>query len=266
MKIIKFENNYELQANLFSFVIHLTLLIFVMFTVDWQTKAPHFSEVDLWDAVPTQVKKVKQESVKKKNIVKKKKVIKIKKEKVTLQREAEIKLKKKKAAKKKVLALKKKKEIEKMQRKILNQEKISKLQERLLEDEKLEKLQEQLREQDLRKKEKLALEGERDMEAGINSGELERFKMLIQQKIHQNVNKQLCGLDDVSLIFEISLMPTGDILGNPKMLKSSKIGTCDEAVERAILQSQPLPMPKDKKLFRKLKGLKLKFSPNAINE
>jgi|TARA_B110000114_G_scaffold184797_1_gene229525 colicin import membrane protein len=266
MKIIKFENNYELQANLFSFVIHLTLLIFIMFTVDWKTKAPHFSEVDLWDAVPTQVKKVKQEPVKKKSIVKKKKVAEIKKQKVILQKEAEIKLKKKKAAKKKVLALKKKKEIERMQRKILNQEKISKLQERLLEDEKLENLQEQLREQDLRKKERLALEGERDMEAGVNSGELERFKMLIQQKIHQNVNKQLCGLDDVSLIFEISLMPTGDILGNPKMLKSSKIETCDEAVERAILQSQPLPMPKDKKLFRKLKGLKLKFSPNAINE
>ena len=59
-------------------------------------------------------------------------------------------------------------------------------------------------------------------------------------------------------------MPTGDILGTPKMLESSKIATCDEAVERAILQSQPLPMPKDKKLFRKLKGLKLKFSPNAL--
>ena len=100
MKIIKFENNYELQANLFSFVIHLTLLIFIMFTVDWKTKAPHFSEVDLWDAVPTQVKKVKQEPVKKKNIVKKKKVAEIKKQKVILQKEAEIKLKKKKAAKK----------------------------------------------------------------------------------------------------------------------------------------------------------------------
>ena len=266
MKIIKFENNYELQANLFSFVIHLTLLVFMIFTVDWQTKTPNFAEVELWDAVPTQVKKVKQESLKKKSIVKKKKIAEIKKERVILEKEAEIKLKKKKAAKKKALALKKKKEIEVMQKKILKQEKIVKLQEKLLEDEKIEKLQDQLREQDLKRKERLALEADRDMEAGVKSGELERFKMLIQQKIHQNVNKQLCGLDDISLVFEISLMPTGDILGTPKMLESSKIGTCDEAVERAILQSQPLPMPKDKKLFRKLKGLKLKFSPNALNE
>jgi len=264
MKIIKFEDNYKLQANLFSFAIHLTLFIFMIFSVDWQSKKPNFSEVDLWDAVPTQVKKVKQETLKKQNIIKKQKISEAKKKKLILEKEVEIKLKKKKAAKKKARVLKKKKEIEAMQKKILKQEKISKLQEKLLEDEKLKKLQEQIMEQDLKKKERLAIEAERDMEAGINSGELERFKMLIQQKIHQNVNKQLCGLDDVSLIFEISLMPTGDILGTPKMLESSKIATCDEAVERAILQSQPLPMPKDKKLFRKLKGLKLKFSPNAL--
>ena len=109
MKIIKFENNYELQANLFSFVIHLALLFFMIFTVDWQTKTPNFAEVELWDAVPTQVKKVKQESLKKKSIVKKKKIAEIKKEKAILEKEAEIKLKKRKLQRKKHLHLKRKK-------------------------------------------------------------------------------------------------------------------------------------------------------------
>ena len=89
---------------------------------------------------------------------------------------------------------------------------------------------------------------------------------MIQQKIYQNVNKQLCGLDLVELEFEIQLMPTGELLGEPKLMQSSKIESCDQALERAILQSQPLPVPKDAKLFSKLKNLKLKFSPNAFTE
>ena len=101
------------------------------------------------------------------------------------------------------------------------------------------------------------------MVAGSNSGELEKYKALIQQKIYQNVNKQLCGLDPVVLTFEITLMPTGDLIGDAKMIKSSKIESCDLAVERAILQAQPLPLPKDNRLFSQLKKLKLKFQPNG---
>ena len=40
----------------------------------------------------------------------------------------------------------------------------------------------------------------------------------------------------------------------------------DTIIFSTDLHPDPLPMPKDKKLFRKLKGLKLKFSPNALNE
>ena len=47
------------------------------------------------------------------------------------------------------------------------------------------------------------------------------------------------------------------------MIKSSKIESCDLAVERAILQAQPLPMPQDNRLFSQLKKLKLKFQPNG---
>ena len=78
------------------------------------------------------------------------------------------------------------------------------------------------------------------------------------------MNNQLCGLDRVELEFEISLMPTGDLLGEPKMTQSSKIASCDAAVERAILTiSTPSRFPKDNKLFKRLKDLKLKFHPNG---
>ena len=250
MRITQLEKNYELQANLFSFVIHVILLIFMIFTIQWKANEPYFAEVELWDAIPTQVKPKVVELVARKSITKQKKVTPppvIKQEKEKIDNEADIKLKKKKA-----LALKKKKEIEAVKKKILKQERIEKLQERILEKE-------------LNKKDNLALKGDVDMKAGINSGELERYKVMIQQKIHQNVNQQLCGFDRIILEFEINLMPTGELIGEPKMTQSSNIGSCDEAVVRAILQSQPLPMPKNKKLFTRLRNLKLKFHPNGID-
>lgn len=274
------ESDYNLQANLFSFLIHFLLFIFMIFSIEWQTKIPNFAEVELWDAVPTQIKnkQIKTEPIKNKKI-KKTKVAppKIDQQQLKLNEEAEIKLKKKKIAEKKALAKKKKlqeikklqakllkqEEIEKLQDKVLEQEKLDQIKDNLLEQERIEKLQDSLRDEELKKKPSIAIEADKELLAGINSGELDRFKALIQQKIQQNVNNQLCGLDRVELEFEISLMPTGDLLGEPKMIQSSKIASCDAAVERAILQSQPLPIPKDKKLFKRLKDLKLKFHPNG---
>ena len=271
------ENDHNLQANLFSFLIHFLLFIFMIFSIQWQTKILNYAEVELWDAVPTQIKnkQIKKEPKKIKKI--KAAPPKITKEQLKINEEAEIKLKKKKAAERKALAKKKKlqeikklqakllkqEEIERLQDKVLEQEKLDQIKDKLLEQEKVDKLQDSIRDEELVKKPRLAIEADKELLAGINSGELDRFKALIQQKIQQNVNNQLCGLDRVELEFEISLMPTGDLLGEPKMTQSSKIASCDAAVERAILQSQPLPIPKDNKLFKRLKDLKLKFHPNG---
>jgi colicin import membrane protein len=274
------EDDHNLQANLFSFLIHFALFIFMIFSIEWQTKIPNYAEVELWDAIPTQLKNKQNKAQPKKNKqIKKIKVNppKITKQQIKINEEAEIKLKKKRVAKKKALVKKKKlQEIKKLQAKLLKQEEIEKLQDKVLEQEKLDQIKDKLREQErvesmqenfreaeLKKKPSLAIEADKEVLAGINSGELDRYKALIQQKIQQNVNNQLCGLDRIELEFEISLMPTGDLLGDPKMTQSSNIKSCDAAVERAILLSQPLPIPKDSKLFKRLKYLKLKFHPNG---
>ena len=298
MRLSWLENNDNLQANLFTLVIHLALFIFMIFSVNWQVKTPYYAEVELWDAIPTQIKpkplikratpKVQkaQPSIAEKIVEAKKDAdIQLKKKKAAeLKKKKAAELKKKKAAelkKKKAAELKKKKaaelkKIEQLKKKALEEEKLAELQKRLLEDEEVEKvqkklleqddlerLQEELRNKDLAKETRIAIEGTQDLVAGTNSGELEKYKALIQQKIYQNVNKQLCGLDPLELIFEIVLMPTGDLIGGAKMIKSSKIESCDQAVERAILQAQPLPMPQDNRLFSQLKKLKLKFQPNG---
>jgi colicin import membrane protein len=281
MKFIKLENNDELQANLFSFAIHLALFLVMIFSVGWQTKTPYYGEVELWDSVPVQKKINKTQATPKKKI-KQKQNTKVQKSaeakaKAKAQKEADIKLKKKKAAEKKAKKLKKQKAIKELKKKVLKQEKIDKLKKEMLEKEKVERLQQQiieqqkiekmqaeLRESELKQQKKPALEGEDEVKGGVNTGELNKYKLLIQQKIQQNVNQQLCGLDYITLEFRISLMPTGELLGQPKMTKSSKIKSCDDAVERAIIQSQPLPLPKDSGLFSKLKNLELKFHPNGV--
>ena len=286
MKFLKLENNDELQANLFSFAIHLALLLVMIFSVGWQTKTPYYGEVELWDSVPAQ-KKINKTQASPKKKIKQKQNTKAQKSaevkaKAKAQKEADIKLKKKKAAEKKAAEkkakkLKKQKAIKELKKKVLKQEKIDKLKKEMLEKEKVERLQQQiieqqkiekmqaeLRENELKQQKKPALEGENEVKGGVNTGELNKYKLLIQQKIQQNVNQQLCGLDYITLEFRISLMPTGELLGQPKMTKSSKIKSCDDAVERAIIQSQPLPLPKDSGLFSKLKNLELKFHPNGV--
>ena len=283
MKFLKLENNDELQANLFSFAIHLALFLVMIFSVGWQTKTPYYGEVELWDSVPVQKKINKTQATPKKKIKQKQNTKTQKsaeakaKAKAKAQKEADIKLKKKKAAEKKAKKLKKQKAIKELKKKVLKQEKIDKLKKEMLEKEKVERLQQQiieqqkiekmqaeLRESELKQQKKPALEGENEVKGGVNTGELNKYKLLIQQKIQQNVNQQLCGLDYITLEFRISLMPTGELLGQPKMTKSSKIKSCDDAVERAIIQSQPLPLPKDSGLFSKLKNLELKFHPNGV--
>ena len=288
MKFIKLENNDELQANLFSFAIHLALFLVMIFSVGWQTKTPYYGEVELWDSVPVQKKINKTQATPKKKIKQKQNTKTQKsaeakaKAKAKAQKEADIKLKKKKAAEKKAAEakakkLKKQKAIKELKKKVLKQEKIDKLKKEMLEKEKVERLQQQiieqqkiekmqaeLRESELKQQKKPALEGEDEVKGGVNTGELNKYKLLIQQKIQQNVNQQLCGLDYITLEFRISLMPTGELLGQPKMTKSSNINSCDDAVERAIIQSQPLPLPKDSGLFSKLKNLELKFHPNGV--
>jgi len=285
MKFLKLENNENLQANLFSFAIHLALFLVMIFSVGWKTKTPFYAEVELWDAVPVQKKINNTQPPPKKKIQKEKKIKKNQiaaEAKAKAQREADIKLKKKKAAEKKAAKekarkLKRQKEIQALKKKVLKQEKIDKLKKEMLEKEKLERLQQQvieqqkiekmqaeLRDSELKKRKKIAVEGDKEIQGGQNTGELNKYKLLIQQKIQQNVNQQLCGLDYISLEFRISLMPTGELLGQPKMIKSSNIKSCDDAVERAIIQSQPLPLPKDSGLFSKLKNLELKFHPNGV--
>ena len=88
------------------------------------------------------------------------------------------------------------------------------------------------------------------------------YKNRIESKIRQKVNQTLCGNGNPQLEFDITLLPTGELRGNPVLHKGSGIAACDKAVENAILQSDPLPVPPQPEVFSRFRDLHLKFHPN----
>lgn len=59
--------------------------------------------------------------------------------------------------------------------------------------------------------------------------------------------------------FELELLPDGSIAREPRLTKSSGIPVLDEAIKRAILKSDPLPLPSKAEVFER--SLKLVFDP-----
>jgi len=61
--------------------------------------------------------------------------------------------------------------------------------------------------------------------------------------------------------FKVTLLPSGEVL-HANLAKSSGNAAYDNAVERAILKAQPLPLPPaEQNMFGKFRDLHLKFSP-----
>lgn len=128
--------------------------------------------------------------------------------------------------------------------------------------EELKKLQQELLNEDARP---APAQKQGPTQAGANvanQSEMDKYVGLIRAKIQRNVNRQLCGSGKPELELGITLMPTGEVIGTPRLLKSSGIPACDEAVERAVLQSQPLPLPSQPELIARFRDLQLKFRPN----
>jgi colicin import membrane protein len=276
------------QAGAFTLAVHGLLLALLLVSFQWKTIKPmNVAEVELWDAVPTPavhaevtppeppaptpeppkvVEPVKAEPAK------------IEPAKIELKPEpapepkADIQVKKEpikppviekpKPVKEEKPKVEKVKEEPKPEKKV-DPDALKKLQQALLaEDAKTDKAEVA--------KPAASPNGDKNAQkpqAGVpNPGEMAKYMGLISGKIRQHVNRQLCGTDRTTkLSFMIALMPTGEVMGHPKLLKSSGMSACDDAVERAILESQPLPVPTSADLFSQFRDLKLEFSPNADN-
>lgn len=82
----------------------------------------------------------------------------------------------------------------------------------------------------------------------------------IAGKIRRNIVMPPDVAKDARVEFLVTVLPGGTVL-NARLLKSSGSAVYDTAVERAILKSQPLPLPADASLFKRFRELKLGFQP-----
>lgn len=80
----------------------------------------------------------------------------------------------------------------------------------------------------------------------------------IRSKIRLNVVLPPDIRGNPEAIFDVVQLPTGEVL-SARLRKSSGLGAYDDAVERAILKSSPLPRPDRPEQFRR--DLQLKFRP-----
>jgi len=87
------------------------------------------------------------------------------------------------------------------------------------------------------------------------------YQAKIKAKIRRNIVMPPDVRDDALAEFSVTLLPDGSVLLPSKLIKSSGNAAYDHAVERAILKSQPLPLPADVAMFDKFRKLKLKFKP-----
>jgi colicin import membrane protein len=89
---------------------------------------------------------------------------------------------------------------------------------------------------------------------------VDEYSARISAKIKRNIVEPPDVLSDVRAEFLVTVLPGGRVLP-PRLIKPSGNASYDIAVERAILKSEPLPMPDDANLFKNFRELKLGFQP-----
>ena len=94
--------------------------------------------------------------------------------------------------------------------------------------------------------------------AGSDRNGMDAYLAAITAKIRGNAIR-LSGIQgNPEAKFKITQLPSGEVL-DVKLIKSSGSTTLDEAIERAIFKSSPLPLPKNSKLFDR--DINLKYKP-----
>jgi len=270
-----------------SVTVHLVFLAMLIFTVTWQRKAPEPVTVELWrDLPPAPAEKAPALPPPPPPKVEVKPPPPPPPPKVEPKPEPKPEPKEIEPPKPDI-ALKEKLEKEKLEKQKLEKQKLE--QQKKLEDQK--KLEEQKRLEDQKKLEKQKLEqarleeqkrfeeirqrdmrdiaaaqARRDQQAAATAASQSRADdaeaiSRIRSRIRGFVvlPPDLAGNPEAE--FDVVVLPGGEVL-SVKLVKSSGVAAYDNAVERAILKAQPLPVPSDPAAFARFRNLHLKFRPN----
>src|ERR1700681_3545618 len=122
----------------------------------------------------------------------------------------------------------------------------------------------EVRDRQTREADALKAQAERERQMAKQAADVMRTKAndayirSIQSKIKGNVMVPPDISGNPEAIFDVVQLPTGEII-DTQLRKSSGVRTYDEAVQRAIIKSSPLPRPETPELFQR--SLTLRFHP-----
>lgn len=105
------------------------------------------------------------------------------------------------------------------------------------------------------------LQAEQAAQAAVAGRVVDEYTTKIITKIRRNIVMPPDVANDARAEFSVTLLPGGSVL-SARLAQSSGNATYDNAVERAILKSQPLPLPPDPNMFDRFRELRLRFKPN----
>ena len=246
--------NEKTISGALALVMHLLFLLLLVFGVSWQHKQTDSAViVDLWNNLPPLPQpKAEPPPPEAKAPPEPPKPV----PKVEPKPEPKPVIKPDIALKEKLEKDRKQKEQEKLEAKKLEQEKarLAALKEKQAKEAEAKRL---AKEQDdaLRK-----VNAQQAAQTAARGKQIDEYRRRISEKVKRFIVEppNLQGNPEVE--FDVVLLPGGEVLG-VKLRKSSAVTAYDNAVERAILKAQPLPLPPDPALFNDFRELKLKFRP-----
>lgn len=243
-------DHYRFQSSVLALLVHVAFFALLIFGITWQAKEPAGVVVDLWSNLPTPESKPVIQPVEPPPPAPKP----VQKAAPKPVPPAPVKTPDIALKEKRVQEEKRKQELARQE--LLKQEQLKKEQSKKQEQARLDDLMRQQQARD-----DLAKRADAQ-QAAAQQTIVNDYTGRIQSKIRSKLNKALCGDGKPQLEFDIALLPTGQLRGNPILRKGSGLAACDKAVENAILQSDPLPVPPQPEAFSFFRELHLKFKPN----
>jgi colicin import membrane protein len=247
---------YRLPAGILALVVHSVFFALLYFGFNWnrQVFSPPVMSVELWQSLPDEVV---APPVSPKEVVvvpplqenKVKPDIAIPEKKKAVVKPVEAKPENKKPVPKAVEQTKP----------VRNEQKLAKPDERIAKEQAAREQAERLRQEEQAASE-LAARAKQAELAAATGKVVDEYKAKIKAKIKGNIVMPPNVPANVHAEFLVTLLPGGAVLP-PRLLKSSGNTAYDNAVERAILKSDPLPLPPDVQLFNRFRELDLVFKP-----
>lgn len=262
MNAVLSDDSFKLPAGLLALAVHAAFFALLYFGFTWQTQAVRSISVELWRSLP-EVAEVKAPSPEVVKPIQPEPVAPVKPVVVEKPVQPEQLVKpdivlpeKKKTPKVEARPLEPTPAEIKRKEKALAEKKMK--EQALAEQAAAQKAAEQAA-QEARERAEQAARDQAALNARVDAM-VDEYKARIIAKIRRNIVKPPNVRDDAEAIFNVTLLPGGGVL-SADIGKSSGNAAYDNAVERAILKSDPLPLPPDATLFPRFRKLKMTFRP-----